>query len=55
MTKWFEMLGFDILEEMAFGGSFHCSENGEYCVSLLYWMARKPFRCSAKGGSAIAS
>ncbi|OOO06596.1 cytochrome P450 [Aspergillus oryzae] len=26
-TKWFEMLAFDILGEMAFGESFHCIEN----------------------------
>ncbi|KAI3396494.1 hypothetical protein diail_12114 [Diaporthe ilicicola] len=28
MTKWFEMIAFDILGEMAFGESFHCVENG---------------------------
>ncbi|KAJ6134169.1 cytochrome P450 [Penicillium sp. IBT 18751x] len=27
MTKWFEMLAFDIVGEMAFGESFHCIEN----------------------------
>ncbi|KAB8269484.1 cytochrome P450 [Aspergillus minisclerotigenes] len=27
VTKWFEMLAFDILGEMAFGESFHCIEN----------------------------
>lgn len=32
MTKWFEMLAFDILGEMAFGETFHCIENGE-CLS----------------------
>jgi cytochrome P450 len=29
MTKWFEMIAFDILGEMAFGETFHCVENGE--------------------------
>jgi hypothetical protein len=29
MTKWFEMLAFDILGEMAFGETFHCIQNGE--------------------------
>lgn len=28
MTKWFEMVAFDILGEMAFGESFHCIEKG---------------------------
>lgn len=27
MTKWFEMLAFDIVGEMAFGESFHCIKN----------------------------
>lgn len=29
MTKWFEMISFDILGEMAFGETFHCIENGK--------------------------
>lgn len=29
MTKWFEMIAFDILGEMAFGETFHCIENGK--------------------------
>ncbi|KAK2753895.1 hypothetical protein FQN54_007254 [Arachnomyces sp. PD_36] len=29
MTKWFEMISFDILGEMAFGESFHAVEQGE--------------------------
>ncbi|KAH8807828.1 benzoate 4-monooxygenase cytochrome P450 [Xylogone sp. PMI_703] len=29
LTKWYEMLAFDILGEMAFGESFHCVENGK--------------------------
>lgn len=29
MTKWFEMLAFDILGEMAFGETFHCIQNGK--------------------------
>jgi hypothetical protein len=28
MTKWYEMVAFDILGEMAFGESFHCIQNG---------------------------
>ena len=28
MTKWFEMVSFDILGSMAFGESFHAVENG---------------------------
>ena len=28
MTKWFEMITFDILGSMAFGESFHAVENG---------------------------
>lgn len=28
MTKWFEMIAFDILGEMAFGETFHCIETG---------------------------
>lgn len=28
MTKWYEMVAFDVLGEMAFGESFHCVENG---------------------------
>lgn len=37
MTKWFEMLAFDILGEMAFGESFHCIKNGEFCS---YYVSR---------------
>ncbi|OCL11142.1 putative cytochrome P450 [Glonium stellatum] len=29
MTKWYEMIAFDILGEMAFGESFHCMETGK--------------------------
>ena len=29
MTKWYEMIAFDVLGEMAFGESFHCVENGK--------------------------
>ena len=28
MTKWYEMISFDILGEMAFGESFHAVKNG---------------------------
>lgn len=34
MTKWYEMISFDILGEMAFGESFGCIESG--------WFIRKP-------------
>lgn len=33
MTKWFEMIAFDILGEMAFGETFHCVENGKQALS----------------------
>ena len=42
MTKWFEMVAFDILGEMTFGESFHCIESGaphfwqEMVVEHLY-------------------
>lgn len=29
MTKWYEMISFDILGEMAFGESLHCIDTGE--------------------------
>ena len=29
MRKWYEMVAFDVLGEMAFGESFQCIENGE--------------------------
>ncbi|KAJ5788986.1 uncharacterized protein N7518_005997 [Penicillium psychrosexuale] len=29
LSKWFEMLAFDIVGEMAFGETFHCIENGK--------------------------
>ena len=29
MVKWFEMVSFDILVEMAFGVGFGCIENGQ--------------------------
>lgn len=35
LTKWYEMLAFDILGEMTLGDSFHCIENGPY-LGLLY-------------------
>lgn len=28
MTKWFDMIAFDVLREMAFSESFQCIENG---------------------------
>lgn len=33
MTKWFEMIAFDILGEMAFGETFHCVENGKQALT----------------------
>ncbi|KAL5435507.1 Cytochrome P450 monooxygenase orf9 [Paraphaeosphaeria minitans] len=44
MTKWYEMISFDILGEMAFGESFHAVESGhphfwsELIVSHLYFI-----------------
>jgi cytochrome P450 len=35
MTKWFEMISFDILGEMAFGESFGCVENGTELIPTL--------------------
>jgi cytochrome P450 len=35
MTKWFEMISFDILGEMAFGESFGCVENGMELIPTL--------------------
>lgn len=35
MTKWYEMVSFDTLGEMAFGESFHSVEAGEFLVSKL--------------------
>lgn len=35
MTKWYEMVSFDILGEMAFGESFHCIKNGTSLTTLL--------------------
>lgn len=31
MTKWYEMIAFDVLGEMAFGESFNCIEDGKIC------------------------
>ncbi|KAL1607609.1 hypothetical protein SLS60_002543 [Paraconiothyrium brasiliense] len=35
MTKWYEMVSFDILGEMAFGESFHAVESGKFIPSHL--------------------
>lgn len=32
MTKWYEIVAFDILGEMAFGESFHCIETGVFLM-----------------------
>lgn len=43
MTKWFEMLSFDILGEMAFGESFHAVENGMVdlqSIDFLWWLIK---------------
>ena len=29
MSKWYEMIAFDILGDMAFGESFHCIDTGK--------------------------
>jgi hypothetical protein len=34
VTKWYEMVSFDILGEMAFGESFHCVQNGSFRLTL---------------------
>ncbi|KAG8162636.1 hypothetical protein KVR01_007114 [Diaporthe batatas] len=34
MTKWFEMIAFDILGEMAFGETFHCIENEDFLTNI---------------------
>ena len=38
MTKWFEMVSFDILGSMAFGESFHAVENGRQTLSLVSYL-----------------
>ncbi|KAF5006792.1 hypothetical protein FDECE_6846 [Fusarium decemcellulare] len=55
MTKWFEMIAFDILGEMAFGETFHCIEEGKphfwsdmvvehlFFVTVLDNLRRYPF------------
>ncbi len=35
MTKWYEMIAFDILGEMAFGESFGAVESGKFITNLL--------------------
>lgn len=35
MTKWYEMVAFDTLGEMAFGESFHSVEAGEFLASKV--------------------
>ncbi|KAJ5139217.1 cytochrome P450 [Penicillium bovifimosum] len=54
MTKWYEMVGFDILGEMAFGESFHSLEEGKphfwselvedhlYLITLIDNLSRLP-------------
>lgn len=48
MTKWYEMVSFDILGEMAFGESFHCIATGSLrpfvspsCAAILTRSIRK--------------
>ncbi|KAF2249404.1 cytochrome P450 [Trematosphaeria pertusa] len=55
MTKWYEMVSFDILGEMAFGESFHSIETGQphfwsdlilehlYFITLIDNLSRLPF------------
>ena len=42
VTKWYEMVAFDILGEMAFGESFHCIEQGgiSRTIHLYYLLIR---------------
>ncbi|CAG8976723.1 hypothetical protein HYALB_00012521 [Hymenoscyphus albidus] len=54
MTKWYKIVGFDILGKMAFGESFHCLENGKthfwsdlieehlYLITLIDNLSRLP-------------
>jgi cytochrome P450 len=35
MTKWYQMVSFDILGDMAFGESFHSIEKGTFCRLML--------------------
>lgn len=49
MTKWYEMVSFDILGEMAFGESFGCIQNGRYLpegLLHLLWVMYFTDRCS---------
>lgn len=34
MSKWYEMITFDVLGEMAFGQSFHSIKNGEFLFTI---------------------
>ncbi|USP74920.1 cytochrome P450 [Curvularia clavata] len=44
MTKWYEMVSFDILGEMAFGESFHSIETEHlYFITLVDNLSRLPF------------
>jgi len=38
LTKWYEMISFDILGAMAFGESFHAVDNGKFpiCSIILF-------------------
>lgn len=40
MTKWYEMVAFDILGEMAFGESFHSIESGQLAKTCGRQMAK---------------
>lgn len=45
MTKWYEMVAFDILGEMAFGNSFHCIQDGWGLFGELLINVMKAYSC----------
>ncbi|RYP61516.1 hypothetical protein DL770_009770 [Monosporascus sp. CRB-9-2] len=48
MRKWYEMISFDILGEMAFGESFNCIENGHvFAISVMDNLNRYPLLMAA--------
>ena len=56
MTKWFEMIAFDVLGEMAFGESFDCIEQGllprqGYGGLLICMVVLRSASCVATNGS----
>lgn len=51
MTKWFEMVSFDILGEMAFGESFHSLEAGNVPFPRQWTLAAWPWTFPNRGRS----